>query len=489
MFLIAVVLLGAATLVLRRQAGGGALWTLLPLELAPIVLGWLLLLSLSRRPVLSATLILAAALGLALTDAAKRATLREPLVFADRAELLEVVRHPRFYLPFAGPAKVIGGAAAAAAAAGLLAWIEPQAWHPWPLLMIGLVALCILLPGRPPFGPAIAAGYRRLGVSGDPDRDMRRFGFLSSLIVHATLARDDRRARRAAVADFPGLPSDAAGGPVVLVQLESFFDARLLGARTLGRDDIRLPGLDMLAAEGVAGRLSVPCWGANTVRSEFMALTGIEAAATGLDRFNPYERFALVRTRSLAWTLKAAGYRTICLHPFDNTFYGRDRVMPLLGFDEFRGPEVFEGAERVGPDVTDRAVGREVLRIVEACGPRVFVFAITIANHGPWTDPARPGRAELDGYLEGLQASDEMLELLANGLPPGATLAVYGDHQPSLADLGADDRTNYVIWQAGPALGRGARDLRCDELASALLDTLRAPRTLQTPVETAPTTG
>lgn len=477
MFLIAAVLLGAAFLVLRRQAGGGAL-SLLPIELSPIVLGWLLLLSLSRRPVLAAVLVLAAALGLALTDAVKRTTLREPLVFADRAELLEVVRHPRFYLPFAGPATVIGGAVAAIAAAALLAWVEPPAWHSWPwqswpLAVIVLVACGILLPGRRPFGPAIAARYRRLGVSGDPALDMRRLGFLTCLIVHATLARDERRARRAAVPALAHLPPNAAGGPVVLIQLESFFDARGVAA-TGTATDVRLPGFDRMAAEGVAGRLSVPCWGANTVRSEFMVLTGIDAAATGLDRFNPYERFALARTRSLAWTLKAAGYRTICLHPFDKTFYGRDRVMPLLGFDEFRGPEVFQGAARRGHDVSDAAIGQEILRILETSGPRVFVFAITIANHGPWKDPARPEQPELEGYLDGLQASDEMLRLLVDGLPAGATLAVYGDHQPSLPDLGSDERTDYAIWRAGATTGGITRDLLCAELASTVLSLLRA---------------
>jgi len=65
-----------------------------------------------------------------------------------------------------------------------------------------------------------------------------------------------------------------------------------------------------------------------------------------LDRFNPYHRFTSVPVSSLAWRLRAEGYRHDRLHPFDRTFYGRDRVMPNLGFDVFLGEEAFAGAQR-----------------------------------------------------------------------------------------------------------------------------------------------
>lgn len=491
-FPLAVVLLTGSWLVLRRQAGGGTCWLALPLDIGPIVLGWLLALSIGRRPILAAIVIVACAAGLTLTDIVKRATLREPVVFADRAELLEVVRHPRFYLPFAGTWNVIGGAAASVAGVLVLIWLEPATWFPSPVLMIVLTMACFLLPGQPPFVSVIARGYRRLGVTGDPATDMRRLGFLACLIVHVTLAQDERAQRQSRAPDFPQLPPLPETGPVVLVQLESFFDARRLS--TLVPANL-LPGLDRLQREAIhAGRLDVPCWGANTIRSEFMALTGIGADALGLDRFNPYERFALQRVRSLAWTMKQAGFRTICLHPFDKTFYGRDRAMPMLGFDEFRGPEVFANAPTVGGYVTDMAVGQEILRILATEGPRVFIFAITIANHGPWD---RAGvhtpltgisdeilnllnGVELGRYLAGLVAEDAMLHALAGELPPNTLLAVYGDHQPSLpkafAALGfEDERTDYVLWRAGAGHNPTAwQDRRCEDLPELLLRTLAA---------------
>ena len=462
-FAVAFAGLALTWLILRRQAGPGSL-VLLGLDLAPILLGWFALAAIVHRPITAAVVIFAAGAGLAVTDAVKRATLREPLVFADRAELLEVVRHPRLYLPFAGPLRIVGGGLAALAAAAALLWFEPPAFDLSPLGPVALAIGCVRLPVAPPLLPLVAGLYRRLGITGNPAADMRRHGFLACLIAHATIAREERVQRRTTVPPFPA--GARPGGPVVLVQIESFFDARRLGpAIPAGL----LPGLDRLRATAMQwGTLSVPSWGANTVRSEFAALTGIPAETLGLDHFNPYERFALERTRSLAWQMKAAGYRTICLHPFDKRFYARHRVMPQLGFDEFRGLDVFPAAARAGLYVSDEAVALEIARIVREEGPRVFVFAMTMANHGPWDGPpalgqpaclgALPDGAALQHFLTGLQASDRMFAPIMDAMPADGLLAIYGDHQPSLpaafAALGhADKCTDYAVWRPHAASG------------------------------------
>ncbi len=493
-FQLATAILALAWLLLRRQAGAWSCWILLPLDLAPIIGGWLLLLSISHRPVLAAIIIFALAAGLVLVDVVKRATLREPVVFADRAELLEVIRHPQFYLPFAGPVKVIGGTGICLAAVGILAWLETTTWHPSAYLMALLAAASLVLPGRSPFVLVLTKIYIRSGFSGDPAHDIRRHGILACLIVHATVARFERATHHHAVENLPSLPTVRPMDPVVVVQIESFFDARRLGALVPAT---LLPGFERLQQQADAtGHLEVPCWGANTVRTEFVALTGIAAKSLGLDRFNPYERFALLRIRSIAWVMKQAGYRTICLHPFDKTFYGRHRVMPQLGFDEFRGPEVFARTANKGGYVSDSAVAAEVVRIVAAEGPKIFVFAITVGNHGPWDsitshpfakDLPDEVYAMLEGpalsrFLSGLQDSDAMISRLMEDLPGGATLAVYGDHQPSLpkafAALGfTDERTDYAVWSADPVrtrrlAGSCHTDQRAEDLPALLLQVL-----------------
>jgi len=101
------------------------------------------------------------------------------------------------------------------------------------------------------------------------------------------------------------------------------------------------------------------------VRTEFAVLSGMPESAIGLDRFNPYHRFTSVPVSSLAWRLRAEGYRTVCLHPFDRTFYGRDRVMPNLGFDVFLGEEAFAGAQRVNGYISDVEAARKAVEIVK----------------------------------------------------------------------------------------------------------------------------
>ncbi len=180
------------------------------------------------------------------------------------------------------------------------------------------------------------------------------------MMVHVVIARDERPARRQAIgAPAIGAPaiirerSEAGDGPIVLVQCELFFDARRLSP-LIPRD--LLSGFDACCAEAASfGRLQVPGWGANTMRAEFAALTGVAESTLGYDRFNPYYALARVPLESQVWRLRRAGYRTICLHPFDRRFFRRDLAMPALGFERFLCRETLGGSSappyRSDPDL------------------------------------------------------------------------------------------------------------------------------------------
>jgi Sulfatase len=502
------------------------------LDAAPVACVALLLFAASGRPVFAGSIAFALGAGFAGIDRVVRGTLREPVVFSALSELPQVFTHPHLYLPFAGTGTVIGGAGATVLAAAALLIAEPAATAPHPAAALtvaaGMVA-ALWRAGREPWLGAAARGLRRLGPSGEPFADAARLGPVAMLIAHGIIARAERPARRARLATSPsesassvpvrsqprrGSPSPAATGegwgggrhpspdsrtaPIVLVQCESFFDAR----RALPR----LPrgffaGFDRARGGGLGGRLLVPAWGANTMRAEFAVLSGIAEAALGYDRFNPYHALARGRIASQVWRLRAAGYRTVCLHPFDRRFFRRDLAIPALGFELFLGRETLGGG-RKPPYMSDPELAEHVLRVVDEMGPRVFVFAITMGNHGPWltdglTRGATPllagsgpedagGRItssqgvaqgdELRRYLGGLRRSDEMLDILIDGLERragSALLGFYGDHLPSLprafAHLGFDDwRSDYVIWGGDGAAG--CRDLAAHELGRAIVD-------------------
>jgi hypothetical protein len=493
-----IVLAIAAWQLPRRVAT--ARWRAAPallLDAFPIALFWGLLLIATARPLFAGFAVLALAGGLALADRVKRDTLREPVVFSDMAELPYVFTHPHLYLPFAGTGMVIGGAALAIAAAVLMLLLEPGLWGfaPLPIAAAGgaVWAAGWMLAREPALGRA-AAALRRLRPSGDPSADGARLGPLATLLVYGLIARHERAARRARVA-APAIVRDRfeRAVPVVLVQCESFFDARRLEPRLFAE---LLPGFAACCADRATfGRFEVSGWGANTMRAEFAVLTGIADGALGYDRFNPYHAFARAPIASLAWHLRAAGYRTICLHPFDRWFYRRDLALPGLGFDRFLGRESLGGSRRP-PYCPDPALARHILRALDAEGPRVFLFAITMGNHGPWSlpgpapDPALrrlfdadrvPQGSELLRYLDGLRRSDEMLQILHDAFKKrggDGILAFYGDHLPSLPHAFdhfgfADWASDYVVWQHGEAQSRRL-DLPAYRLPALILDVLGA---------------
>jgi len=433
-----------------------------------------------RRPFLSAVLVLALQLVLVLVSNAKWRALREPLVYSDVELFSQALRHPRLYLPYLelvpGVLAILAFAAAVTAGVMLenaIAVRLPQ----WTLL--GVVALGALAWGARPVGGALSL---------EPEADVAHHGLVATLWLYWMCERASPPERSVAT------PFSAAAPPrhrlrphVAVVQSESFFDPRLLHR---GIADGVLGNYDALRAAGASGRLAVPGWGAYTMRTEFAFLSGIGANRLGVHRFNPYRRFARQPISTLAWYLRTIGYRTVCVHPYPATFFGRDRVIGNLGFDEFLDLRVFTNAAHAGPFVADSEVARKVIEILDAAKQPVFVFAITMENHGPlhleratredaaslYREAPPAGFEDLTVYLRHLRNADAMFGELAGVLGErgrDGILCAFGDHVPSMprvysARQYADSRTDYLIWRAGHAAASRA-DLPVEALAANLL--------------------
>jgi hypothetical protein len=491
----------AAWLIPRHVAGAKSAGSLVVLlDMLPVLLAGSLALTATGRPIFTGVVLVSLGAGFALVDRTKRQVLREPVVFSEISELPHVFTHPQLYLPFAGPALVIGGAGAAIVSCLALLSLEPGLWGPHPLLVLfyaSAVAAGAWFMSREPALGTVATALRGLGVTGEPYDDAATLGPFAMVLTYGVIARAERAARRArhSVLPMPALRKarTTGGVPLLIVQCESFFDARRISPLVPGN---LLPGYDACCTDGgTFGRLEVGGWGANTMRAEFAVLTGIPESELGYDRFNPYHAFARAPIASLAWRLRSRGYRTVCLHPFDRGFFRRDLTLPALGFETFLGIESLGGSRRP-PYSSDPELAHDVLRVLDAEGPDVFIFAITMGNHGPWResgppierdlrqnfDPTGvPHGGELLRYLDGLRRSDEMLQILVSGLKQRderAVLGFYGDHLPSLPQafghFGFDERgSDYVVW------GRAARqsrqvDLPAYRLPRLLMDALRA---------------
>jgi Sulfatase len=469
------------------------------LDFSPVLVAFLLLLIATGRPIFTGLVVLSLGAGFALADRAKRVALREPVVFSDMSELPHVFTHPQLYLPFAGPGLVLGGALATIALALLLLYLKPP-WSRPDALLIAAAAAAAWAAGwtasREPALGVAARALRRLEPTGEPLADAASLGPFAVLLVHGIIARAERGARRTrhvpAALPAPALVSAAAAVPLVLVQCESFFDARRVSPCM--PEDL-LPGFDACLGRGATfGRLEVAGWGANTMRAEFAVLTGIPEPDLGYDRFNPYHAFARAPITSLAWRLRREGYRTLCLHPFDRSFFRRDLTLAALGFETFLGRESLGGSGRP-PYCSDPDLAHQVLHALDDAGPRTFIFVITMGNHGPWLesgppidpglrqlfDPADvPQRGQLLRYLDGLTRSDEMLHILMEALGPrqrDGVLGFYGDHLPSLPGafrhFGFDDWASDYVLVDGVAASARRLDLPAHLLPRIILDRLR----------------
>ena len=450
-------------------------------------------LSLFRRPWFAAAFVLAFLLFVVLVSNAKFKALREPFIFSDFEYFTDALRHPRLYIAFLGWWRAVLAVAGFGAAVYLGLMFEaalPRAvWVPGALL---IAALGLAL---------IAIGALQLGAANfNPIDDLQRLGLIGSLWRYMADERKpiDRALIETTFASASSPPHALAN--IVVVQSESFFDARRVFS---GIDRQVLANWDALQKNAAQyGRLKVAAWGANTVRTEFSFLSGLAIKSLGVHQFNPYRKLARELAQqgiaTLASHLRKLGYRTVCVHPYPASFYNRHIVFPQLGFDEFIDIKSFDGAVTArpasGPYIGDVAVAKKITALLDATDKPLFVFAITMENHGPlhwetlsdaerqshFTAAPPAGCDDLAVYLRHLANADKMFAILREKLAASLTpawLCVYGDHVPIMSGVYAalgepDGDTEYVLWRNRGAAPAVNRDLGVEALAAALLENI-----------------
>lgn len=263
-----------------------------------------------------------------------------------------------------------------------------------------------------------------------------------------------REAVEAVSAKYSALPDEpAAASPeeqpnILFMMDEAFFDPTRLPGYTLSEDPLKF--IHAAAGETPSGYLLSPEFGGNTANVEFEALTGLSMYFLG-DGTIPYQQ-RIVKMSSLpsiVSILKSRGYQALALHPFDETFYNRNRVYPVLGFDSFISEKDLPDANRLTPDgfISDKAAVQEAVRELKSAPGPAFLHLVTMQNHFPFTkgvngpntitiEGGQPAQKdELETYVQDTKLTDEALaylqqELLTIERP---TIAVFwGDHLPAL---------------------------------------------------------
>lgn len=232
---------------------------------------------------------------------------------------------------------------------------------------------------------------------------------------------------------------------VIAIMNESFSDLSVISSKL--NNEEYLSHFNSLKGNIVKGHMLVYPIGGGTANTEYEFLTG--NSMEFMIGTIPYQQFINKNgTYSITQILKARGYHTIGIHPYDKSGYGRYRVYPRLGFDEFLDLQDFDNPELIRDRyASDKASYEKVIEEFEKnknSGKPAFIFNVTMQNHsgydtGYFKDnavrvPGYEGQfPNAEEYLTLIKKSDEALSVLLDyfrSVKEPTVIVFFGDHQP-----------------------------------------------------------
>ena len=236
---------------------------------------------------------------------------------------------------------------------------------------------------------------------------------------------------------------------VIFVMSESFSDPTYLSNVFFSQDP--LPNFHSLLRNGKASWMLTPQMGGGTANVEFEVLTGFNMSSLPGGSI-PYQQYVNHPIPSLPAYFANEGYRTLAIHPYKKEFWNREQVYKNIGFQNFISLEQFHNPKRSGGYfVDDSEVTQSIIQETENSHKPVFIFAVTIQNHGTYhlSDHKYPKfPVKISGNIS--DQAKENLYIYSNGLLDGdkqirdlmtyfrnshePTIVVFfGDHLPSLS--------------------------------------------------------
>ena len=273
--------------------------------------------------------------------------------------------------------------------------------------------------------------------------------------------------------EWPAQPADdqAQQPHVIVIMAEALSDLSVLGEFETNREV--MPVWESLKSESTHGYALASVLAGGTSNSEWEFLTGNSMALMPAGT-NVYRQFIREAPNSIVELFGHAGYSCVAMHPYFAGSWDRDRIYPLMGFDEMYFQDDLEWGETVRKRVSDSAFADRVIDRFEACGPeeKLFLFGVTMQNHSDYdydkpdftADVSVQGLEneypDVDQYLSLVRLTDEAVGKLIDYFrtvdEPVAVL-IFGDHQPGLSDaflkeIGADSRQDrykvpWLLWK------------------------------------------
>lgn len=244
------------------------------------------------------------------------------------------------------------------------------------------------------------------------------------------------------------VPADAGRRPDIFAILEeSTFDPRLLVACDR-RPECDSPLFKPNLQNEQSGALFVHNGAGGTWLSEFAFLTGFDWRSFGPAGAHAPTTLAQRVTNPLPKHLQKLGYQTIAFYPVAGNFLNARSAYHSYGFEHFIATDDL-GIKTDWKHTTDSELFDKALDRIEKIrdGRPVFIFLLTIRNHGPHAeqiadlDHSVPATMQnlpppLIDYLFRLEESASALQALRQrwlDSPRPRVLAWFGDHQPLFA--------------------------------------------------------
>ena len=281
---------------------------------------------------------------------------------------------------------------------------------------------------------------------------------------------------------------------IIFLQLESFFDPKLVNYLELSEDPI--PYFRKLMKEYSSGYYRVPSVGAGTANTEFESITGMSLHYFGPGEY-PYKSILRETTcESAPYVLKKLGYSTHAIHNNEANFYGRRTIFPNLGFDSFTSEEYMPREDEQNPLgwVKDEVLTEEILKAMESTEEPDYIYTISVQGHGDYPDEpiledpkitvsgsdTEEQNCKWEYYVNQINEMDQFVQELTEALSKcgeDVVLVMYGDHLPTMG-LEVEDlenrylfQTNYVIWD-NMGLKKKDENLSSYQMAAEVMDRL-----------------
>ena len=238
---------------------------------------------------------------------------------------------------------------------------------------------------------------------------------------------------------------EAEEAPVIIaVMNESFADLSIIG--DLQTNAQVTPFLDSMQTNITKGYALSSVFGAKTPNSEWEFLTGNTMAYLPSGSV-AYQQYVSEGAYSLVGTLKSQGYQCIAMHPYYSTGWSRNKIYPLLGFEESYFIDDFNQNNVVREYITDQELYDKIIAQYEAKqkGDKMFIMSITMQNHGGYNDKydnftenirmTNGYYPDVNQYLSLVNTSDAALQNLIHyfsNVDEKVEIVFFGDHQPSL---------------------------------------------------------